>query len=217
MRSRQTRDVKGGSLQLNLLSSISKSVELLKSNIMACHKNSGDKTIICREGKRGKAGPRGEKGERGSQGQHGSKGQSGISGTKGEKGNRGAKGEPGLSMKKPEMIAKLSSTETREGSSATFTCTAKGNPKPTIEWTVSGTRVSKRTERFKLIGENALEISSLQASDSGEVKCVAKNFIGSAESIAMLGVICEFNFVFPLDFFVCEFKFKFGNLPSDVI
>ena len=109
----------------------------------------------------GQAGPRGARGRRGQKGRTGNKGDKGImgspgksgkqgiigpaglkgeTGTKGEKGDRGAtgmpgaKGEPGETISSPAVVVSPVTLTVNEGGSASFQCSASGNPEPAIVW-----------------------------------------------------------------------------------
>ncbi|XP_065327790.1 hemicentin-1 [Pelmatolapia mariae] len=79
-----------------------------------------------------------------------------------------------------DMSATISSNVVKEGESVSFTCSAKGQPKPTFKW----------TKDVRDLDSNAnWMISSINASQSGSYTCKAENKHGSKESVVTVGVI----------------------------
>ena len=98
-------------------------------------------------GRRGQKGRTGNKGDRGIMGSPGKSGKQGImgpvglqgeTGNKGEKGNMGpagipgTKGEPGESISSPAVVVSPVTLTVNEGGTASFQCSASGNPEPTV-------------------------------------------------------------------------------------
>ncbi|KAJ7376796.1 hypothetical protein OS493_032258 [Desmophyllum pertusum] len=149
----------------------------------------GTKGVSGRPGKRGTRGIRGRKGTQGimgppgEPGKHGMMGDIGAPGVKGEKGNTGApghpgpKGEPGESISSPEVIVSPASLTVTQNQTATFYCSAGGNPKPTVSWsTISGAgQVNKDGQ------DNKLEIKNTAYNDSGKYVCTARNVLGKVQ------------------------------------
>ena len=78
-----------------------------------------------KSGKQGIMGPSGFKGGTGIKGQKGERGATGIPGTK---------GEPGQSISSPAVVVSPVTLTVNEGGSASFQCSASGNPEPAIVW-----------------------------------------------------------------------------------
>ncbi|KAL9961761.1 hypothetical protein ACROYT_G030775 [Oculina patagonica] len=130
------------------------------------------------QGNRGRRGPKGTKGKKGTKGimgtpgepgKQGMKGDLGTPGIKGEKGNPGApghpgpKGEPGESISAPEVIVSPASLTVTQNQTATFYCSADGNPKPSVSWSkISGTGMKNTAGP-----DNKLQIRSAVYNDSG--------------------------------------------------
>ena len=92
----------------------------------------------------------------------------------------------------PEDITVLNNT------AASFNCSAKGNPPPTITWLHNGERVTPSVRvtihsSDRVIHSNGtLVIDPVTMMDCGVYHCVANNSLGSEESDgAMLIVHCE--------------------------
>ena len=104
------------------------------------------------KGARGRRGQKGRTGNKGDQGIIGSPGKSGKQGivgpaglmgepgTKGEKGDigpagmPGRKGEPGESISSPAVVVSPVTLTVTEGGTASFYCSASGNPEPALMW-----------------------------------------------------------------------------------
>ena len=101
------------------------------------------------KGARGRKGRNGNKGDKGIMGSPGKSGKQGImgpaglkggTGTKGEKGDMGptgmpgTKGEPGESISSPAVVVSPVTLTVNEGGSASFQCSASGNPEPAVVW-----------------------------------------------------------------------------------
>uniref|UniRef100_A0A672FVJ7 Cell adhesion associated, oncogene regulated n=1 Tax=Salarias fasciatus TaxID=181472 RepID=A0A672FVJ7_SALFA len=70
------------------------------------------------------------------------------------------------------------------GSSARFTCEAKGNPSPNITWLFNADTISP-SHRFQISG-SSLVITDVTPQDEGVYQCLLDNGIGSAQSYGML-------------------------------
>ena len=81
-----------------------------------------------RHGKQGIIGPVGIRGEPGTNGIKGEKGDMGAAG------RPGTKGEPGESISIPTVVVSPETLTVNETQSASFQCTASGNPEPTVMW-----------------------------------------------------------------------------------
>ena len=107
----------------------------------------GKKGVPGRRGQKGRSGKNGDKGIMGSPGKSGMqgivgpsgpKGETGIKGQKGERGLAGlpgSKGEPGNSISTPSVRVSPARLTVNEGGTASFHCSASGNPEPSVEWT----------------------------------------------------------------------------------
>ena len=135
-----------------------------------------------KSGKPGIMGPAGVKGETGIKGQKGDRGSTGMPGTK---------GEPGQSISSPAVVVSPVTLTVNEGGSASFQCSASGNPEPTIVWS----KMDNRTE----ISQSAVSVGKLQlrhvtGNDSGLYQCSATNILGESRKVVRLtvtGKLCE--------------------------
>ncbi|KAK3748598.1 hypothetical protein QZH41_005225 [Actinostola sp. cb2023] len=148
-------------------------------------------------GRRGKHGPRGSKGrpgipghpgkhgKQGMMGLQGSRGPQGIQGNRGDKGNPGPRGPPSLSISPPDVIVTPPSLNVNVNQSASFFCSASGNPNPELSWERDGKGVpSKWVEDRK----GRLYINYTRYIDSGVMTCVAKNLLGTMRKNVTLEV-----------------------------
>jgi len=130
------------------------------------------------------AGPPGQKGIEGSRGERGPKGSTGIKGQKGATGYPGPKGDAGESISAPEVIISPTSLTVIQYKTATFYCSADGNPKPSISWSkTSGTGQGKKDGQG-----NKLQITSVGYNDAGSYVCTATNVFGQAQKVVNLVV-----------------------------
>ncbi|KAM7425803.1 Hemicentin-1 [Porites harrisoni] len=183
--------------EINIRISQLKPQSLCQSSKNACFPGPpGEKGSRGSRGRRGRPGDKGKKGSEGimgPSGRHGKQGIMGSPGIKGEKGQKGAvgprgmmglKGDPGESISLPVAIVSPNTKTVRENHSATFYCSASGNPKPTVTWTkVKG---SLRNNIAKLGHGGRLDIIHSTFNDSGEYKCIAVNMLGQDEKIVEL-------------------------------
>ena len=99
------------------------------------------------------------------------------------------------------VVLVLPNTQTvRENQTATFHCSANGNPQPTVTWTkVNG---SLRDGSVKVGHGRRLDIIHPTFNDSGEYKCTAVNIQGRDEKIVKLIVggewLLKINAIFVL-------------------
>ncbi|XP_078383111.1 uncharacterized protein LOC144665695 [Oculina patagonica] len=151
------------------------------------------------QGNRGKRGPKGTKGKKGAKGimgtpgepgKQGMKGDLGTPGIKGQKGDAGAaghpgpKGEPGKSISAPEVIVSPASLTVTQNQTATFYCSADGNPKPSVSWSkISGAGLVNTDGQ-----DNKLQIRSAGYNDSGSYLCTATNILGKSKKVVKLFV-----------------------------
>ena len=107
-------------------------------------------------------------------------------GAVGPRGMTGLKGDPGESISLPAAIVSPNTQTVRENQSATFYCSASGNPKPTVTWTKVKGLFNKVQGRSYKNHEGTLEIIRSTYNDSGEYKCTAVSVLGRDEKIANL-------------------------------
>ena len=110
-------------------------------------------------------------------------------------GPREMRGDPYL----PVVLVSPTQTVT-ENQTATFHCSAIGNPEPTVTWTkVNG---SLRDGSVKVGNGRRLDIIHSTFNDSGEYKCTAVNILGRDEKIVKLIVggewLLKINAIFVL-------------------
>jgi len=102
----------------------------------------------------------------------------------GATGHPGPKGDPGDSIAAPEVITFPASLTVTQNQSATFYCSANGNPKPSVTWS--------KTSRTRLVNTdrqgNKLQIKSAGYNDSGSYVCTATNVLGQAKKVVKLFV-----------------------------
>ena len=186
---------------------ISKLFSELKAQL--CHSNG----VTCPPGPPGLPGPKGDKGPRGRRGQKGrtgNRGDQGIEGSpgmsgkqgimgpvgprgdvglKGQKGDigpagmLGTKGEPGESISAPVVAVSPKTLTVNEGGSASFECSASGNPTPTFKWSkqYSQSQISR-----SMASEGKLLLTDVRGSDSGIYNCSAVNILGQAQALVQL-------------------------------
>ena len=76
----------------------------------------------------------------------------------------------------------------------TLSCTADGNPLPTISWTKNGSPINVHDNSSIIFSEDKkqLTITNLSRTDSGEYRCVAKNTLGNDTfDVGTLDVQCK--------------------------
>ena len=102
---------------------------------------------------------------------------------------RGLKGDPGKSISIPEVIVSPDTQTVSENQTATFYCSASGNPQPTVTWT----KVKGSLARSHINQGWRLDIPRSTFSDSGDYKCAAVNILGRDEKIIKLIVEGEWR------------------------
>ena len=141
--------------------------------------NKGDKGIMGPPGKSGKQGimgPVGLKGETGMKGQKGDIGSTGMPGTK---------GEPGQSISSPAVVVSPVTLTVNEGGSASFQCSASGNPEPAIVWS----KVDNQSEIAQsAVSGGKLQLKQVTGNDSGLYQCSATNILGKLREVVRLTV-----------------------------
>jgi len=137
-------------------------------------------------GSPGKTGKQGIMGPVGLQGETGNKGEKGHIGPKGMP---GAKGEPGESISSPVVAVSPMALTVNEGGTASFQCSASGNPKPALTWS----QLNNQSEIMQsAVSGGKLEIKKVTGSDSGVFQCSATNILGNSQEVVRLTVNGEF-------------------------
>ena len=160
-------------------------------------------------GKRGARGRRGQKGKTGDKGDHGivglpgrhgkqgiigpvgMKGEPGTNGIKGEKGDMGAagmpgtKGEPGESISIPTVVVSPATLTVNETQSASFQCSATGNPEPKVMWIKLGNRSEIAQSA---VSGGTLQLENVTGNDAGLYKCLGINILGRNHASVQLVV-----------------------------
>ena len=145
-----------------------------------------------RKGKKGSPGKRrfpGKSGKQGIVGPVGPKGDVRLKGQKGDMGPAGmpgAKGEPGESISAPVVAVSPKTLTVNEGGSASFQCSASGNPKPSLKW--SKLNSLSQISDSKVSGGKLL-LKNVAGNDAGKYNCSAVNILGKAHALVQLVVI----------------------------
>ena len=151
-------------------------------------------------GRRGQKGRTGNKGDKGIMGSPGKSGKQGImgpagldgeTGTKGEKGDigpaglPGTKGEPGESISSPAVVVSPVVLTVNEGGSASFQCSARGNPEPAVVWS----KLDNQSEITRsAVSGGKLLLKNVTGNDSGVYQCSATNILGNSQEVVRLVV-----------------------------
>ena len=148
-----------------------------------------------RTGNKGDQGIMGSPGKSGKQGIMGSAGLRGEPGTKGEKGDigpagmPGTKGEPGESISSPAVVVSPEMLTVNEGGSASFQCSASGNPEPAVGWS----KLENRSEIIQsTVAGGKLQLNKVIGNDSGVYQCSATNILGDSRKVVRLTVNGKF-------------------------
>ena len=141
--------------------------------------NKGDKGIMGSPGKSGKQGimgPAGLKGETGTKGEKGDIGPAGMPGTK---------GEPGESISSPAVVVWPVALTVNEGGSASFQCSASGNPEPAVVWS----KLDNQSEIIQsAVSGGKLQLKKVTGNESGVYQCSATNILGKTREVVRLTV-----------------------------
>lgn len=155
----------------------------------------GNRGAPGRRGQKGRTGNKGDKGIMGSPGKSGKQGIVGPSGPKGETGNKGqkgeigfaglpgSKGEPGESISSPSVRVSPTRFTANEGGTASFQCSATGNPQPSIEWK----KVERQSNATQSVAKGGkLQLKQLTENNSGIYQCSARNILGKSQAEVQL-------------------------------
>ncbi|KAM9710356.1 LOW QUALITY PROTEIN: titin-like [Menidia menidia] len=90
---------------------------------------------------------------------------------------------------KPEIVLLPEPVNVMEGDIARFRCRVTGYPSPKVNWYLNGQLIRKsKRYRLRYDGIYYLEITDIKSYDSGEVRVVADNNLGSAEHTVKLEI-----------------------------
>ena len=96
----------------------------------------------------------------------------------------GLKGDSGEPISSPEVTVSPATQTVTENQTATFYCSVRGNPRPTVTWSkVNGSLVAGRLATDKSGG---LKILKSTFNDSADYKCTAVSALGRDEKTAKL-------------------------------
>lgn len=97
----------------------------------------------------------------------------------------GLKGEPGESISSPEVTVSPVTQTVTENQTATFYCSATGNPRPVVTWSkVNGSL----GEDVRSKNDGKLEILKSSYNDTGKYICEAISALGRDQKITSLVV-----------------------------
>ena len=143
----------------------------------------------------------GTSGKQGIMGPPRSKGETGLKAQKGDMGTagmKGAKGEPGESIAAPSVAVLPAKMTVTESKTASFQCSASGNPKPVSTWS----KLEGKSEKnLSTTTDGKLSLPNAAGSDSGVYKCSASNILGQEQALVRLLVNGNFLFVHRLCWF----------------
>ena len=166
--------------------------------------NKGDRGIVGSPGKSGKQGimaPAGLKGEPGTKGEKGDIGTTGMPGTK---------GEPGESISSPAVVVSPVTLSVNEGGSASFQCSASGNPLPAVAWN----RLDNQSEIAQsAVSGGKLQLKHVTGSDTGLYHCSATNILGDSRKVVRLIVNGKILVMITLQNVLFSLK-RVSGLPS---
>ena len=161
----------------------------------------GHKGARGQRGQKGRTGNKGDQGNMGSPGKSGKQGimgpvglqgetgQKGLKGDMGPAGMPGTKGEPGKSISSPAVVVSPVTLTVNEGGTASFQCSASGNPEPAVAWSKLNSQ-SQITQ--SVVSGERLELKKVTGSNSGVYQCSATNILGNSREVVQLVVNGEF-------------------------
>uniref|UniRef100_A0A3P8ULD0 Ig-like domain-containing protein n=1 Tax=Cynoglossus semilaevis TaxID=244447 RepID=A0A3P8ULD0_CYNSE len=98
-------------------------------------------------------------------------------------------GDDEVEKTKPEIVLLPEPTKVLEGDIARFRCRVTGYPAPKVNWYLNGQLIRKsKRYRLRYDGIYYLEIVDIKSYDSGEVRVVADNPLGTTEHTVKLEV-----------------------------
>ncbi|PFX16087.1 Basement membrane-specific heparan sulfate proteoglycan core protein [Stylophora pistillata] len=100
-----------------------------------------------------------------------------LAGDKGVPGLPGPRGEPGQSIAAPNINVSSTSLTITENQTATFYCSAYGNPKPTVTWR----RMSSAGQVNMNSPDTRLQTKNAKYNDSGSYVCMATSVLGKVQ------------------------------------
>ncbi len=108
-----------------------------------------------------------------------------MAGAIGPQGIMGLKGDPGESISSPDVSVSPDTQTVTENQTATFYCSASGNPKPVVTWSkVNGSL----GDEIASINDGKLIISKSSYNDKGKYVCTAINVLGKDQKMTDLFV-----------------------------
>ena len=97
----------------------------------------------------------------------------------------GTKGEPGESISSPAVVVSPVTLIVNEGESASFQCSASGNPEPAVVWS----KLDNQSEIIQsAVSGEKLQLKKVTGNDSGVYQCSATNILGNTREVARLTV-----------------------------
>ena len=106
-----------------------------------------------------------------------------------EGGPYGVTAEEEAEKMKPEIVLLPEPARVLEGDTARFRCRVTGYPAPKVNWYLNGQLIRKsKRYRLRYDGIYYLEVTDIKPYDSGEVRVVADNNLGSAEYTVKLEI-----------------------------
>ena len=149
----------------------------------------GERGFMGPPGIRGEIGFKGDAGPPGTPGMKGDTGPQGTPGFKGDagpRGNTGMKGEPGQTCSAPKVTISPRKLTVLKGTTASFRCSASGNPWPRVSWSrADGSLVNKNAT---VTSDGLIAIPSVRLMDAGRYTCTAENIVRKIEETVDLVV-----------------------------
>ena len=89
------------------------------------------------------------------------------------------------------ISATMSAVTVTEGNSATLSCTASGDPFPTLSWLRNGVVIEPGTTGYQFLssGQTLVIGSVVESTHEGQYMCRATNFLGTATATISLSVL----------------------------